>query len=353
MQPERGCLLQPVHSKTSDEPGDVDLQIGVILTYAEGTPELPSRVQLDSDFPTAKPAFATLDILGSTLLERTVAKLHALDALPPVVLREGSSSGQILPKGSTTEINVLAGWEDAVARLVNGGAETICLVRTGAYTDLDFAELLRFHLQLGSPVTQAYSRSGPLNIAMVDASRLRGSEGAYRKILGGMMAEQSRFSYRGYVNTLNSLADYHRLAQDGLSGRCGLRPAGTEIREHVWVAEQTQLDSTAQISGPAFVGHGSCIRAGCTLRGGATIERNCEIDCGSLVENSCVLQNTYVGVALDIRGSVVKGNKLFHLDRNVEITIADQRLVGTQSSPSSLLAMLRNRLEGMPPIRAV
>lgn len=317
------------------------MQIGVILTYADGTPELPSRTQPDSESLAASLPLALLDVLGSNLLERTAAKLHSLSALPPVLLRDSSFTRRFSKRSTASEIHAPAGWEDAVAQFVNGGVETLCLIRGGTYTDLDFSDLLRFHLQGRSGVTQAYSRGGPLNVVMVAASRLRAFEGNYRKVLGGMMAEQDRFNYRGYTNSLNSIADYYRLAQDGLFGRCELSPAGAQVQDRVWIAEGAQLDSTVQISGPAFIGLGSCIRAGCTVRGGSSIERNCEIDYGSLVEESCILPNTYVGIALDVRRSVVKGSKLFHLDRNVELTISDERLVGMQPSPSSLLGIAR------------
>lgn len=330
------------------------MQIGVILTYADGTPELPSRTQPDTEALTGNSALAALDILGSSLIERTAAKLHSLGALPPVLIRDHSASVQLSSKRSANPgIHAPAGWEDAVAQFVHGGVETLCLIRVGTYTDLDFSEMLRFHLQVRSVVSQAYSRSGPLNVVMVDSCQLRGCDGGYRKALGSMMTEQSCFNYRGYVNSMSSIADYHRLAQDGLAGNCGLHPIGTEIQDRVWVAENAQIDSIAQVSGPAFIGSSSRIRAGSAIRGGSSIERNCEIDCGSLVENSCILENTYIGIALDVRRSVVKGSKLFHLDRNIELTISDERLLGAQQSPSSLLAMVRKRQDGSPMIRAV
>ena len=328
------------------------MRIGAILTYAGDTSDGTAREQNDGRSRATSLPLPTQDILGASLIERMASRIHELDNLPPVLLQESSPSIQFLPRRFNAELPIPSGWEDAVAQFVRDGVDTLCLMRIGSYTDLDLTELLRFHLQFRSPVTQAYAASGALNIAMVDASRLRAGNGNYRKILGGMMAEQRRFNYCGYVNAVNTLTDYHELAQDGLSGLCGLKPVGKQIQPDIWVAEKAHIDSAARLSGPAFIGRGTRIRAGCVIRGGSSIECNCEIDCGSLIENSCILQGTYIGVALDVRRSVVNGRKLFHLDRNVEISLSDDRLVGTQLSPSPLLAIVRRHNDGSTSVRA-
>jgi hypothetical protein len=40
------------------------------------------------------------------------------------------------------------------------------------------------------------------------------------------------------------------------------------------------------------------------------------------------MQDTYLGVALDVRHSVVGQDTLFNLDRNVEVKIGDRNLIG-------------------------
>ena len=45
-----------------------------------------------------------------------------------------------------------------------------------------------------------------------------------------------------------------KLVEDGLSGECGLRPLGTQIAEGVWHGAGAQVDSSAMINGPAFIG---------------------------------------------------------------------------------------------------
>jgi hypothetical protein len=64
------------------------------------------------------------------------------------------------------------------------------------------------------------------------------------------------------------------------------------------------------------------------------------------VQESCILRDTYVGIALDVRRAIVGGQKIFPLNRNVEIKIADHRLVGNNARPSSLLAGLGSWVSG-------
>jgi NDP-sugar pyrophosphorylase family protein len=80
----------------------------------------------------------------------------------------------------------------------------------------------------------------------------------------------------------------------------------------------------------------------CTVSEMTTIERGCVIDCGTVVENSSILADTYLGMGLRVCNSVVGMSKLFHLERGVEVSIADQRLVGKITRSKSLLAGARS-----------
>ena len=141
------------------------------------------------------------------------------------------------------------------------------------------------------------------------------------------MAQQVRFDFHGYVNRLTGVRDFFQLVQDGLYGRCGLHPMGNEVQEGIWEADGSEIDSIAVISAPVFIGAGSKIGALCTIAGGCAIERNCKIDYATLIQESCVLQDSYVGVALDVRRAVV---------RNTEIRISDRRLLASNAKPNWL-----------------
>jgi len=279
----------------------------------------------------------SLDILGSPLLERTLSKLKLAGVDSATVLKDNAGSDHLLPSQSSKAAAFLSEWESAIACAVKDGIDHLFLLRVGVYTDLDYARLLEFHMQTRQPMTQAYGSKGSLDTAVVDMTLLKNSGGAYRRTLSTIIPQPRRFDFQGYVNPLRNLRDLYQLMQDGLYGRCGLRPAGTEVQEGVWLGEDTAIDSTATISGPAFVGDNSEVAASCAVLGGCSIERNCKIDYGTLIQESCILRDTYIGVALDVRRALVTGPKIYPLNRNVEIKISDRRLVCNNSKPSSLL----------------
>ena len=226
-------------------------------------------------------------------------------------------------------------------------SDTLLLVRTGGYSDLAFEELLRFHGERGAALTQAYAADGSLDMAVVNTNFLRDVDGAYRKTLSGLISDQERFFYRGYVNRLCRPQDFHRLTEDALSGKCDLRPVGTEVGPGIWFGSGAEVDESCAIDGPAFVGAGTRIAACCNISGGSAIERDCEIDCGTTVEQSWILQETYVGLGLNVRRSIVSNQRMFHLDRKTEIAISDPRLIrATKSLPFARAgAALLNKLQ--------
>ena len=290
-------------------------------------------------------SFARVDILGQSLLDRTLSRIEQIGAVPHTVISQGKST-ELLPARSGAPKSFATAWEKAVAKHVSEGVDHLLLVRVAAYADIDFAQFLKFHLEVNSPITQLYVGETPLDVALLDVSRLRNGEGSYRHTLRALIPQQRHLEYQGYVNRLATPVDFYTLVEDGLRGRCGLRPIGQETRQWVWQGRDSEIDSSAVISGPAFVGEGAQIGACCTIAAGSSIERNCEVDSGTTVEDSWVMQDTYVGAALDVRRAIVGRDSLFHLDRNVEVQIGDPDLIGTAQKSAALFGTLGSLIWG-------
>ncbi|HEX6805872.1 MAG TPA: hypothetical protein VF133_19510 [Terriglobales bacterium] len=288
-----------------------------------------------------------VDVLGSSVLDRTVSTLKQFATVPPSMISEGASAGHFLPQQNTRSANFVAAWEESVARYVQNGVEMLLLLRVNAYHEVDYQQLLDFHLQTNSALTQVYAPDGSLEIALVKAAHLRTADSCLAGV-SSLIAAQRRFPYSGYVNRLRSARDCYQLVSDGLHGACALTPAGSEVRERVWVGEGAEIDNSAAITAPAFVGAGSRVAACCAIADTTSIERNCEIDCGTTVSQSWVLPNTYIGMALTARRSVVSNKRLFHLDRNVAVSCEDPRLVGPRKGSSSLLTKIESFLRYEP-----
>ena len=71
----------------------------------------------------------------------------------------------------------------------------------------------------------------------------------------------------------------------------------------------------------------------------SSIERDCEIDGGTVIDNSFVLRGTYVGMALDVKNSIVGNERIFSLDRNVEVNVSDARLIGRNTKPLAVAGL--------------
>lgn len=329
------------------------MQIGSILTLAARTggetdSAEPSRLEnrrrkrFLANVPDAK-----LEVLGQSLLDRNLDRLRAAGVEATRVIPEGSAHTQLLPTRNTLPNEFLSAWEKALAEYVAQGIETLVLVRTSAYSDLDYEELIRFHNERRAPLTQVFAGDASMDIAVVNANLLRESSDDYRKTLSNLIPEQEHFYYQGYVNRLRKPRDFRRLTEDALNGVCHLRPVGTEVSEGIWFGNGVTIDDSAVITGPAFIGAESRVAAGATITGGSAIERNCEIDCGTIVDQSWIVQGTYVGLSLNVRRSIVSSQKMFNLDRKTELAINDPRLIRATKSFSLYQAgaMLLNKLQ--------
>lgn len=279
------------------------------------------------------------EILGSSLLDRTLTKLKAFGLSEYTIVSTPSlfSTGSYYSSDGHNSDVWHAAWADTAAGYVNHGIDLLLLLGTNAYSDVDLGNLVRFHLENNQAFTQVQAKDGMLDLAVVSAAALRDASARELKL---PLAQRQRFSYRGYVNRLASLQDFYSLVEDGLYGRCGLSPIGAEVRDRVWQGADAEVDESAVVTGPAFVGADSRVAACCKVAPGCALERGCEVDCGTTIAQCWVAANTYLGVALDVRRCLVRDRTLFHLDRNVEVDISDDRLVGAAAKFTSLLASL-------------
>ncbi len=198
------------------------------------------------------------------------------------------------------------------------------LIRAAAFVELDPLDILQFHREQQQIVTRAFDEEGPLDIWVIDTARVTESD----DILGMLgQSEPAHYTVRGYVNRLEEPRDLRRLVVDSLSSRCRLRPQGSEMRPGVWIDDGAQVHRTARIVAPAYIGRRSKIEEQCLITRCSNVESNCQIDYGTVVEDSSILSNSYVGIGLDVSHSIVNGNQLLNVDRDVTLEIADAGLI--------------------------
>jgi hypothetical protein len=194
-------------------------------------------------------------------------------------------------------------------RLAKQGVERLLLIKLKSYAEMDLADLFRFHRERRNPVTEAYDAHGRLGVSLLDRAAFRASEENYADS-HETDAGRVPYPFHGYAKRILAAKERQELVGDALTGACAMRPFGTEIRDQVWIGEDVVLADSARVIGPTYIGAGTVVRAGATIGPFASVERDCMIDCGTTVERSTVLPDTYLAPGLLIRNALVDGQYL-------------------------------------------
>ena len=333
------------------------MYIGAIVTIAgekrvsrESLSTMP-RIQTAKNSPQlllgSPTAFS--DLLGQSLLHRVIQRLRGFGIEQVSVISEDRTD-----KVAAIDVPASAGgfwsaWDSVVSQYLNQGMEKLFLARLGPYIEVDVPDWVHFHSQTSKALTQVYDEKGPLDVVLVDAAELRAGEGSYRSRLSTLIPQRSRYRFSGYSNRLAEPADFRRLVNDAFLSRCSVQPVGQEVRAGIWIAEGSVVDNTAKIEAPAYIGTETRIGASCCIGGSSAIERNCEIDCGTTIEDCCVFPGTYVGMGLNMRHCLVSGSKLFHLGRKIEMEFNDRHLIADLLAPRNQMSNAASRL--LRPVR--
>jgi carbonic anhydrase/acetyltransferase-like protein (isoleucine patch superfamily) len=205
-----------------------------------------------------------------------------------------------------------ASLEKSVLRdLARQGVEKLLVIKLKSYAEMDLTDLLRFHNEKRNTVTVAQDSRGALGVRMVDRSAVATHAPDASSPTNN---ERACYQFQGYAKRLLLSSERQDLVRDALSGACAMRPAGTQIRDQLWIEESADVEKSVRVNGPAYVGARTMLRAGVTVGPFSSIERDCVVDCGTTIERSTILPCTYLGPGLLIRHSLVDGPCLEHLD---------------------------------------
>ena len=255
-------------------------------------------------------------VLGKTVLQRWIERVQGLRVgLVSVVDRNPQEPNRV---------HTMVEW-------AKEGVEQVLLVVLGSYAEIDLLDLIRFHSEGQRQVTKVFDQQGPLGISLLDRGCILVNR---EQVSQNGDLPSARYDFLGYVVRLSSSSNYRRLVEDALEGRCGIQPSGSQTRKSVWIDETAQVDASAQIQAPCYIGPATKIKAGVVIRGCSSVERNCEIDLGTSLDHTSIQPNTYIAPGLCFRESVVDGTKLEHLARGVTVDLGTAGLcarIGTQA----------------------
>jgi carbonic anhydrase/acetyltransferase-like protein (isoleucine patch superfamily) len=225
------------------------------------------------------------------------------------------------PRDESVDCSALAGF-------ARQGVERLLVIKLKSYAEMDLADLLRFHCESRNPVTEAEDARGQLGVCLLDHLALHLTGEKYPLSCAPTNSGQSPYQFRGYAKRILSARERQELVGDALTGACAMRPLGTEIREQVWVGEGANLAASVRVIGPTYIGARTIVRAGATIGPFASVEHDSVVDCGTTVERSTVLPNTYLAPGLLIRHQLVDGGYLEDLSQGA---IADLQPAGLGS----------------------
>jgi NDP-sugar pyrophosphorylase family protein len=311
------------------------------------------------ELPFVSRNLALLDLLGKSVLTRTISRLQWY-GIQPVSVVSNSNLAKIPqldwdPTTANLEYDRSGDHWLAVERLLfeyaESGVKVVLLIQLGAYAELNYFDLLRFHRANGKVVTTVAATEGPLQTAVGNLTEPIDCLELFQDLWSASpdrdRSNASRFMFHGYVNRLRSPYNLRQLARDALECLCELRPVGHEIKPGIWLGPGVRVHARAGIIKPAYIGAYSKIRAAAVVTRGSSIERHCEVDCGTIIDDTNVLPFSCVGPGLALRHALVDGGRLLHLGHNVELQIRDRRLLSPirpQSSIVGLRDIIRERI---------
>ena len=200
-----------------------------------------------------------------------------------------------------------------LAKFAQQGVERLLVVKLNSYAEMDLEDLLRFHCESRNPVTEAHDARGQLGVCLLDQLAVRASGPQNGLSSASTDLSQLPYQFSGYAKRIAAARERQELVADALTGTCGMRPFGKQIGEQIWIGEDVNLASSARIIGPTYIGARTTIRAGATIGPYVSVERDCVVDCGTTVEQSTILPDTYLAPGLHVRDGVVDGQYLEHL----------------------------------------
>ena len=281
---------------------------------------------------------ACAEILGQPVVERMIQRLQRSTVVKNIslVTPDGipapakSALRRRITRlgGSRLVLEPMSRWalSDALKQQAQGGTDKLLLIRLGAYVEFDLDDLLQFHIESGGPVTRVHDHEGPLDMWMIDVGSACSSAGFGRLAIGDLGSGIPYLS-KGYVNRLKDARDLRRLVVDAFLGRCAIAPGGRERKPGVWIEESARVHRSVRIVAPAYIGGATKVQASALITRFSSVEHHCEVGAGTAVKGSTILPYTRLGKSLCVARSLVDGNRLTHLGRNISVEVADPNLL--------------------------
>jgi len=137
----------------------------------------------------------------------------------------------------------------------------------------------------------------------------------------------------GYWEDVGTHESYIKAQADVLTGKVEADIDGFETAPGVWVAEGAEIDPTAVLKGPCYIGDYSKVEAGVEIREHTVIGSNVVVKTGAFLHRAVIHGNVYIGPQANLRGCVVGKNTDVMRAARIEdgVVVGDECLVEEES----------------------
>ena len=258
---------------------------------------------------------------------------YLADALLSAYGEESQRNGMTVYLGREDELLGTAG---GVKRLAGRFDDTFIVVSGDALTDVNLEELVTFHREKGALATIAlrwvYDTSEFGVVEVDDEGNIQGFQekpspedaistlantGIYvlepraldyiprdtffdfaKDVFPRFLEEGEQFvGYKGdfYWSDIGTLEAYRQAQYDVLSGKVGVKIPGEKRGEGLWVGEDAQIHSSAEIEGHVLIGKDAVVGRGVKLLGDVIVGSDCWIRPNVTIKRSILLPGASVG----------------------------------------------------------
>jgi len=274
------------------------------------------------------------DLMAGHGIEEVYVNVHYLaDALLETYGEESRVNGMTVHFEREAELLGTAG---GVKRLAERFDDTFVVVSGDALTDVNIRELVDFHREKGALATIAlrwvYDTSEFGVVEVDEEGKIQGfqekpspeeaistlantgiyvfepraldyiPEGTFfdfaEDVFPQLLESGERFvGYQEdfYWSDIGTLAAYRQAQYDVLSGKVGVKIPGEERSEGLWVGEDAQIHSAAEIEGHVLIGKDAVVGRGVKLLGDVIVGSDCWIRPNATIKRSILLPGASVG----------------------------------------------------------
>lgn len=109
----------------------------------------------------------------------------------------------------------------------------------------------------------------------------------------------------GYWSDIGNLEQYRLSHFDLLDGKVGIRFDGRRLADDIWIGSGTIIEPGATLKGPCYIGRNCYISSTAAIGEYTIIGDNCTIQAQAGVKRSVLWRNVYVGRGCEVKGAIL------------------------------------------------